>query len=180
MNNHVIKSADQLSDIEIGIILTTWQAEEWLSMDALVFREKFKRSVFHLLTDTDKNILSLVRINNDFALRIREKVYAFAEFVGFVAVEKQKRYGSFLLQEVINEAKLNGLQMIGFCEKELRGFYQKNNIEILAGKARSILERENGGWISSTDDDILVLNLTEENKKLLNGLGEEYAAYLEC
>ena len=178
MSKHLIKEADQLSDTEITTILTAWDIEEWRSMKKETFREKFKDSLFHLLTDNNDTILSLARINQKFSLSIKEDVCSFAEFVGFVSVEKHKGYGSVLLQLTKEHAKKNDIQLIGFCKKELRPFYRKNDIELMEDKASFILETENGEWASSTDDDILILNLSQEQKNLLSGLMKDKPAYL--
>ncbi|MCG2613328.1 GNAT family N-acetyltransferase [Terrimonas sp. NA20] len=177
MNNFITKSADQLADTEIGVILTNWEMKEWMAMDAPTFRHKFRHSEFYLLIDKNECILSLARINNNFSLRIPDKTYNFAEFVGFVSVEKQKGYGSLLLRKITKEAKDRNIQMIGFCEQRLRSFYTKNGMEVLADKARSIYEEQDGEWIESTDDDIVVLNLSEENKDVLNSLRKDFPAY---
>ncbi|MET0461759.1 MAG: hypothetical protein ABW007_01340 [Chitinophagaceae bacterium] len=177
MGNYTVKSVDQLADLEIDVILVNWNVKEWLPMNASMFRKTFRQSVFHFLSDPNGNILSLARVNNDFPLQIQDKIYQFAEFVGFVSVEKQKGHGSSLLQEISREAKRQGTQLIGFCERQLRTFYTRNGMDLLTGKARSIFEQTNGEWTPSTDDDIIVLNLSEQNRKLLNGLGEQCRAY---
>jgi hypothetical protein len=178
MNNYRINSADELSDSAIKIILQNWEIKEWLSMKPSAFRKKFRHSVFHLLTDTDGNILCFARINADFSLLIENNIYRFAEFVGFVSVEKRKGHGSALLQLIRKHAEDNKLQLIGFCDKSLRGFYTKNGLEILADKAGWIYEKEDTEWISSTDHDIIVLNLIESDKALLSRLCKEFPAYL--
>ncbi len=178
MSKHLIKKADQLSDTEITTILTAWEIEEWKSMKKETFREKFKDSMFHLLTDSNDTLLSVARINQTFSLSIKEDVYDFAEFVGFVAIKKNEGFGSGLLQLIKKQAKQNEIQLIGFCKKELRPFYKKNDIELLEDQAFFILEKENGEWIPSTDDDILVLNLSQEQKNLLSGLTKDKPACL--
>ncbi|QPQ50730.1 hypothetical protein H3Z85_15060 [Chryseobacterium indologenes] len=70
------------------------------------------------------------------------------------------------------------METIGFCHTDLRPFYEKCNIEILYDKAKSIKENINSEWVNSDDDDILIFHLSDERKKLLNGLSAQNHAYL--
>jgi hypothetical protein len=174
-----LKTADQLSPAEIMTILRLWDIPEWLDMPVPDFRSTFSSSSFYLLTTDDtEDILCVARINHDFKLRIGDETHRFAELVGLVSAGKQKGAGSLLLQSVISEAIKQDMQLIGFCKTELRQFYQKNHVELLYGKARSVYEKENGQWTPSTDDDILILNLSPSNRQLLENLAEDHPAQL--
>jgi len=146
-------------------------------LDFSSFKTKFKNSEFHFLEIDDK-IVSLARINFDFKLEIQKNFYGFAELVGFVSVEKAKKYGSFLLNEIMINLKERGIETIGFCKIKLRPFYEKNNIQILYGKGFLITEFENNEWLNSDDDDILIINTSEENINVLQNLNEQNKAIL--
>ena len=105
-------------------------------------------------------------------------MYNFAELVGFVAVEKAKRYGSFLLNEIVTNLKKREIETIGFCKMELRPFYERNDIQILYGKGIFITEFENNKWIDSDDNDILIINTSEENINILQNLNKQNKANL--
>ncbi len=172
-----IKRSKDLSDKEIELILKSWEIENWFDLDSFDFKIKFENSEFHLL-EIDDRIVSLARINFDFKLEIQKILYNFAEFVGFVSIEKAKKYGSFLLNKIIANLNERKIETIGFCKMDLRPFYEKNNIQILYGKGIFITEFENNEWIDSDDDDILILNDSEENINILQNLNEQNKAIL--
>lgn len=174
---YIIKSADELTDFEVQNILELWQIEEWKSLEINVFVDKFSASEFHLLVDKHDQILSLIRLNFDFNLKIKSEIINFPEVVGFVASIKGNGYGSRLLINFQDNITQRKLDVIGFCSKDLRAFYTKNKIEILENKAKLILENYDNQWISSEDDDILIFNLSEQKKKLLTELDKENPAY---
>jgi len=173
-----IKSSKDLSDKEIELILKSWEVEDWFNLDSFDFKIKFENSEFHFLEIDDDKIVSLARINFDFKLEIQKNLYNFAEFVGFVSVEKMKGYGSFLLNKIVANLTERKIETIGFCKMDLRPFYEKNNIQILYGKGIFITEFENNEWINSDNDDILILNTSEENIHILQNLNEQNKAIL--
>ncbi|WP_207434180.1 GNAT family N-acetyltransferase [Sabulibacter ruber] len=174
------KKAEDLREEEIATILEHWEVPEWRQMDAEAFREKFAKSDFHLLVGERSEILCVARINFDFRIRINDQEHDFAEFVGFVAMEKGKGYGTQLLEAVVGSMKARNVETIGFCEQELRPFYEKCGIEILYDKAKRLREMESDQWVVPTDDDILVLNLSSEKLEALRNLNEDNLGYLIC
>jgi len=172
-----IKRSKDLSDNEIELILKSWEIEDWLDLDSSSFKMKFENSEFHFLKKDDR-IVSLARINFDFELEIQENLHSFAELVGLVSVEKTKGYGSFLLNKMVTNLKEREIDTIGFCKLELRPFYERNDIQILYGKGIFITEFDNNKWIDSDDDDILIINTSEENINILQSLNEQNKAIL--
>lgn len=125
MINYSTKSVDTLTIEQILVI------KKYLDMDQFSvsdFRQIFSSSDFHPLTD-NMCLVSFARINHDFKLKIGDDYYCFAEFVGFISIIKGKSYGTKLLGEIIKNLIRNHTECIGFCEKPLRGFYEKNNIK---------------------------------------------------
>jgi hypothetical protein len=178
MTIHIIKTSSELSDKEINTILKHWDVEEWKKMQADVFKSVFARSEFHFLVNKQSDILSLARINFDFHLKVGNIQYDFAEFVGFVSLEKGKGYGTQLLNEIIKSLQNRHIEAIGFCEKENRVFYQKAKVNILYDQAHYLREQENGKWITCTDDDILNLTLSETQSHMLESLNSERLGYI--
>ena len=174
---YFIKKSKDLSDRDIDLILKSWEIEDWFNLDSSDFKIKFEKSEFHFL-EVDDRIVSLARINFDFRLEIQKNLYNFAEFVGFVSIEKAKRYGGFLLNKIVANLTERKIETIGFCKLDLRPFYKKSNIQILYGKGIFITEFENNEWTDSEDDDILILNSSEENINILQNLNEQNKAIL--
>lgn len=172
------KKPNELTENEIENILKLWNISDWNSMEPLYFRSFFKDSEFHFLLDSAGEILALMRINFNFVLEISDKQYHFAEAVGLVSSHKKKGYGKKLVQYCIENSTERNIETVGFCLSELRAFYTKCDIGILHNKAKSIKEKSGSEWISSDDDDILIFNLSEEKKELLNLLNSENNAYL--
>lgn len=172
-----IKCSKDLSNNDIELILKSWEIEDWLDLDSSSFKIKFENSEFHFLKKDDR-IVSLARINFDFKLEIQENLHSFAELVGLVSVEKTKGYGSFLLNKMVTNLKEREIDTIGFCKLELRPFYERNDIQILYGKGIFITEFDNNKWIDSDDDDILIINTSEENINILQSLNEQNKAIL--
>lgn len=173
-----VKHPEDLSDKEVGLILKSWEIKSWLGLDAAGFRLKFKDSEFHFLEIDDK-VVSLARINFDFKLEIQGKSHCFAELVGLVSLEKAKGYARILLREIFTDLSERQIQTIGFCKSELRPFYEKNNIRILYGKGSFITEFDSHQWIDSDDDDILLVNISEENLTILQNLSERNKAVFD-
>ncbi len=178
MHQYTIRKANELAAPEIGQILQYWEVSEWAGMDEDTFRHAFRDSEFHLLTDERSTLLALARINFDFCLEIAGVRYRFAEFVGFVAAEKRKGYGSELLSAITGNLRSRRIETIGFCESEVRGFYQKCRIYILYDQAKHLREFDQNQWIVPTDDDILDLTLSEESRRLFAALDDRNLAYL--
>jgi len=176
--NYQIKKPDDLTDHEINHILSLWEIPEWNEMTPAYFRNFFKDSEFHMLSDSGNEILAVIRLNLDFTLEISGKRYSFAEAVGLVSAREKKGYGSQLVQLFKENLIERNIEAIGFCATGLRPFYQKCDIENLENRARAILENTKEGWISSEDDDILIFNASGETHELLRELGPENNAYL--
>lgn len=172
------KTGNDLSEEEIRTILNYWDVDEWKALTNDAFRNMFKQSEFHLLTDNYSVILCLARINFDFAIRISNMLYPIAELVGLVSTEPGKGYGKELLSFIQANVKSRDIELISFCEKANRGFYQKCGVPILLNQAKQLWEPDNGNWLIPTDDDILAINLSEHGINLLNSLSPEKPGYL--
>ncbi len=118
MIQHSIKPASQLSAADIKIILRSWDVDEWKGMKTKFFKQTFEHSEFHLLVNSHWDILSVARIHFNFCIQIAGTTYRFAEFVGFVSVEKRQGYGTKLLHAIIDNLKQRGIETIGFCKRE--------------------------------------------------------------
>lgn len=174
-----IKKPNELAENEIETLLKLWDISQWNSMETLHFRSFFKDSEFHFLVDSEEEILAVVRLNFDFVLEISDVQYHFAEAVGLVSSQKKKGYGKKLIKYCIDNSIERNIDTIGFCLSELRTFYNKCNMTILHDKAKFIKEKNGSEWISSDDDDILIFNLSEDKKELLNQMNSENNAYLQ-
>jgi hypothetical protein len=175
---YLVKQPAALTPAEIATILQAWEVEAWQHLHPDAFKQAFSTSEFHLLLNDTEHILAMARINFDFKLLIESRVHQIPEFVGFVSVERAKGYGSILLKSIITNLQSRNIQALGFCEKELRPFYEKNGIPLLYGKARFIREFENDEWVVATDDDILNLTLSADTVALLESLNEAKEALL--
>ncbi|MBD2753845.1 GNAT family N-acetyltransferase [Spirosoma validum] len=175
---YTIKRVDNLSELEIATILKHWDIDEWKALPINAFRQLFKQSEFHLLTDTDAAIRCLARINFDFTISIDNELYTIAELVGLVATAPGKGYGRNLLSLIQENVKSRNINLISFCEAANRGFYQKCGILILLNKAKHLREPDKDEWLVPADDDILAINLSERNVNLLNSLNPEKLGYL--
>ena len=178
MTAYQIFTSDNISDTYIKDILHLWNIAEWKDLSPTVFREQFVLSEFHILKNEEGNILSLARIHTEFKIRISQNIYIFHELVGLVSKEEQKGFGKILLQYIINNLQNRGIETIGFCEKSLRPFYQKVGIDILPDQANYLQEFEKGLWVPSSDDDILCIHLSPQNKGLLLSLSQTNSGYL--
>lgn len=165
------KTINELTENEIDIILKLWDISEWKDMKTDYFRSFFKNSEFHFLFESN-TICGILRLNLDFELEISEKEYHFFEAVGLVSAEKKKGYGKKLIHYFKENIKKRNLEVIGFCDAELRNFYEKCDIEILYNQAKIIKEKAGTEWVNSEDDDILIFNLSEEKIIVLNQLPE--------
>lgn len=175
---YTIKKAEELTDYQIQKIIELWEHEEWNSLEPNDFKNLFKDSEFHMLSDAKEEIASVLRLNFDFVLKIADILYSFTEMGGLVSSQKRLGYGSKLVQLVAENVAQRNLETIGFCFSDLRPFYEKCSVEILADIAKNIKEKEGGEWVISEDDDILVIHLSEEKKNLLSQLTPENYAYL--
>ncbi|MCS4302111.1 GNAT family N-acetyltransferase [Chryseobacterium sp. BIGb0232] len=173
-----IKQANELTDKEIEHILQLWDISVWNTMKPSYFRTFFKDSEFHLLLDSHSEILAVIRLNFDFMLEISGQQYGFAEAVGLVSGHRKKGYGALLVQYFKENVTQRNMETIGFCNADLRPFYEKSNIEILYDKAKAIKENEGSEWINSEDDDILIFNISQKEKEQLSILSTQNNAYL--
>jgi predicted GNAT superfamily acetyltransferase len=173
-----IKKPEELTEYEIETMLVLWEVEDWSTMTPEEFRVSFKDSEFHLLLGANGEIACLLRLNFDFVLKISGQQYSFVEMGGLVAAQKGKGYGSILIKLSLENIRKRDLETIGFCFSDLRPFYEKCGVEILFDKAKNIKEKEDNEWISSEDDDILVIHLSKEKENLMHQLGSENNAYL--
>ena len=178
MPKHEIKKASDLTTQQIRTILEHWEVDEWISLTDKQFSDKFKNSEFHLLLDSKSDMLSVARINVEFQIRIQNKNYSFPELVGLVSVIKMNGYGRQLLESITTSLRERNIEAIGFCEKELRSFYEKCNIEILYNQAKQLRESDNGNWTVPADDDILNLTLSNDSKNLLSNLSQDNLGYI--
>ena len=178
MVNYSVRPPRELSSRDIRIILEYWEIEEWKEMTTEEFNQKFASSEFHLLTDRFSNILCAARINFDFNVKIDDHIYPIAELVGLVAMEKKKGHGGQLMGEIRNHLNTRKIEAIGFCEKQLRPFYEKCNIPMLYGKAKWLREKEGDEWIAPTDDDILNLTLSQAGRERLESLNATRLGYI--
>jgi GNAT superfamily N-acetyltransferase len=172
------KRAHSLSQDEISTILRHWEVPEWSGLTAGEFHETFERSEFYLLRDQDLRVLSLARLNFNFGIRIGGRVFKVAEFVGFVSVEKGKGYGTSLLRHIAADVQLRNIETIGFCEKNVRPFYEKCGIPIYQNKGRYLREKTSRGWVASADDDILDIHLSLDTAKAVKGLNMLTRGYI--
>ncbi|PWN69206.1 GNAT family N-acetyltransferase [Chryseobacterium phosphatilyticum] len=173
-----IKKTNELTEQEIEHILQLWDISAWNRMKIPEFHSLFKDSEFHFLIDAKEVILAVFRVNFDFTLNISGEEISFAEAVGLVAAQKKKGYGARLVEYFTENMKERNIETIGFCHTHLRPFYEKCKIEILYDKARAIKENVDSEWVNSDDDDILIFHISDERKKLLNGLSAQNNAYL--
>lgn len=178
MRNHVIKRAPELTAAEIGLILHHWEVEAWAALSEAAFKDQFRHSEFHLLTGEGASLLALARINFDFRLEIEGVQHGWAEFVGFVAAQPRRGYGSALLAALVSSLQSRGIQALGFCEEPVRPFYEKCNVHILYDQARYLREKQYDCWGIPPDDDILDLSLSGESRRLLASLHPGKLAYL--
>ncbi len=178
MITYQVKQAQELSAGEIRQVLHAWEVGEWLNLSESAFKQRFAQSEFHLLTGPGNTLLAIARINFDFCLRIDQHRYAFAELVGLVSIQPRQGYGSHLINLLTGTLRGRNVEVLGFCEQPLRGFYQQCNVPILYGQARYVRERDHDQWVTSTDDDILDLTLSRESAGLLSSLNGQRLAYL--
>jgi GNAT superfamily N-acetyltransferase len=176
--HYTIKKSTELTTQEINTILQYWEIEAWMQMTEEEFRHAFKDSAFHLLTYNGSEILCLARINFDFSIQVGQQLYRIAELVGLVAAEKGKGYGKALIGHIRDYVENRQIEVIGFCEKELRPFYQKCDVPILYDQAKQLREKKGNEWVSSTDDDVLIIHLSEDSIRLFNSLNTQNLGYL--
>eukprot|EP01133_Synstelium_polycarpum_P013779 gene13779-16247_t len=177
MINYHIKTSSELSVSEINSIIGYWEEEEWLALTIHEFRKKFYKSEFHLLVDDNSNLLSLSRINFDFKIELKHIHYEVCEMVGLVSIVRKKGYARHLIKEIMGNLKSRGIECIGFCEKELRPFYEKCGVTVLYDQARYLHEKDHKPELNP-DDDILVITLSADVKERLSDLNKENTGYL--
>jgi hypothetical protein len=176
---HSIKKPEQLSDNEINTILESWDVADWKDMKPVEFKERFKKSEFHLLTDANARLLSIARINFNFKVKISETEYQMAELVGFVAVEILKGYGKILIERLADNLKNRNIEAIGFCKNKNSAYYESCGLKIFYNSVRYLREMKDGNWYTpAEDDDIFSLTLSENNIPLFEKLSHDNPAYL--
>lgn len=176
---YAVKNPGQLSDDEIKTILDNWDVLDWNDMKPEEFKNRFRRSEFHLLTDSTSNLLSIARINFNFKVKIDESEYQIAELVGFVAVEILKGYGKILLDSVGDNLKNRNIEAIGFCKNKNSTFYESCGLKIFYNSVKFLREMKDGKWFTPTqDDDIFSLTLSESTIPLFEKLSHDHPAYL--
>jgi hypothetical protein len=176
---YAVKNPGQLSDAEIKTILDNWDVLDWNEMKPEEFKNRFRRSEFHLLTDSTSNLLSIARINFNFKVKIDESEYQIAELVGFVAVEILKGYGKILLDSVGDNLKNRNIEAIGFCKNKNSTFYESCGLKIFYNSVKFLREMKDGKWFTPTqDDDIFSLTLSESTIPLFEKLSHDHPAYL--
>jgi hypothetical protein len=176
---YVIKSPGQLSDAEIKTILESWDVADWGDMKLEEFRNRFKRSEFHVLTDSASRMLSIARINFNFKVKITETEYQIAELVGFVAIEILKGYGKVLLEKLADNLKSRNIEAIGFCKNKNSAYYENCGLKIFYNSVKYLREMKDGEWYTPTeDDDIFSLTLSDNNIPLFENLSHDNPAYL--
>lgn len=162
--NYQIKTANDLTKDEIKNILKLWDVPAWSTMNADYFRLFFKNSEFHFIKDHFSRLTAIIRLNFDFTLEISGKEYEFVEAVGLVSAEKGN--GKKLIQLLRENISNRNLETIGFCNMDLRPFYEKCDVKILHDQAKIIKEKEGTDWITSEDDDILIFNADKEKNRI--------------
>ena len=176
---YAVKNPGQLSDAEIKIILDNWDVPDWRDMQPEEFKNHFRKSEFHLLTDPVSNMLSIARINFNFKVKIDESEYHIAELVGFVAVEILKGYGKILLGFVGDNLKNRNIEAIGFCKNKNSTFYESCGLRIFYNSVKFLREMKDGKWFTPTeDDDIFSLTLSDNTIPLFEKLSHDHPAYL--
>ena len=176
---YAVKNPGQLSDTEIKTILDNWDVSDWSDMKPEEFKNRFKRSEFHLLTDSASNMLSIARINFNFKVKIDDSEYKIAELVGFVAVEILKGYGKILLDRVGDNLKNRNIEAIGFCKNKNSTYYESCGLRIFYNSVKFLREMKDGNWFTPTeDDDIFSLTLSESTIPLFEKLSHDHPAYL--
>jgi hypothetical protein len=176
---YAVKHPEQLSDTEIKIILDSWDVSDWNDMKPEEFRNRFKKSEFHILFNSASNMLSIARINFNFKVRIIETEYQIAELVGFVAVEILKGYGKTLIGQLIENLKSRHIEAIGFCKNKNSTYYESCGLKIFYNSVKFLREMKDGHWFTPTeDDDIFSLTLTDSTIPLFEKLSHDNLAYL--
>jgi len=174
-----VKKPDELSDDEIKIILENWDVVEWNEMEPGEFRNKFKKSEFHLLTDPLSNMLSIARINFNFKVKIEEFEHQIAELAGFVTVEVLQGYGKVLLINLVDNLKNREIEAIGFCKKKNSAYYESCSLKLFYDTVKFLKEMRDGKWFTPTeDDDIFSLTLSDSSVLLFEKLSHTNPAYL--
>jgi hypothetical protein len=176
---YAVKSPVQLSDVEIKTILDNWDVPDWKDMGPEEFRNRFRKSEFHLLTGSVSNLLSIARINFHFKVKIDESEYQIAELAGFVAIEILKGYGKMLMEQIIDNLENRNIEAIGFCKNKNSTYYESCGLKIFYNSVKFLREMKDGKWFTPTeDDDIFSLTLTERTIPLFEKLSHDHPAYL--
>jgi len=176
---YVVKNPGQLTAVEIKTILDSWDVPDWSDMKPDEFKNRFRKSEFHLLTDSTSNMLSIARINFNFRVKIDDTEYKIAELVGFVAVEILKGYGKILLDRTGDNLKNRNIESIGFCKNKNSTFYESCGLKIFYNRVKFLREMKDGKWFTPTeDDDIFSLTLSDRTIPLFERLSHDHLAYL--
>ena len=157
---HTVKNPGQLSDAEIKTILDNWDVPDWNDMKPEEFRNRFRKSEFHLLTDPVSNLLSITRINFNFKVKIDQSEYQIAEHVG-------------------DNLKNRNIEAIGFCKNKNSAFYESCGLKIFYDSVKFLREMKDGKCYTPTEnDDIFSLTLSDNTVSLFEKLNHEHLAYL--
>ncbi|RDC62181.1 N-acetyltransferase [Adhaeribacter pallidiroseus] len=178
MAHYQIKPAADLQAPEIETILKHWAIAGWEDLGEKEFKANFAFSEFHLLTDENFKILAVARLNFAFKIKVADQVYEIAELVGLVAMQKRCGYGRKLMQELITNVKTRKVEVIGFCVKENRPFYQQLQIPILRNQAKQLREPAGEQWLVPEDDDLLAVNLSASHTFLFKSLNFKKLGFL--
>jgi hypothetical protein len=98
--------------------------------------------------------------------------------VGLVSIVKAHGYGKKLLERLRENLRSRKLECISFCYEHNRGFYAKCGIKVLYGAAKFFREPMGSLWAISDDDDVLDINLSPQNLRILESLNAKNLAYL--
>lgn len=178
MPEHLIKQPADLTSMEIKTILACWEIEPWTGIEDKDFVQKYRHSEFHFLMGERAAILCVARMNFDFRLKISHQIYPFAELVGFVSVAERQGNGKLFLHHIRDNMENRKIEALGFCEKPVRGFYEKCQVPVLYDQAKHLREIPNDPFSVPADDDIFSLTLSGPHFGLLNSLHVNNLAWL--
>jgi len=173
-----IKPVDDLTSLEILLILDLWNIDSWKFMEPSEFRSRFRQSEIHFLKDEKGSILCIARISFNFTLMISGADHYFTEFAGLASAQKHKGFGLMLVKHIIENIQQRNLDSIGFCDKKLRPFYDKSGVTLIHDAAGFIFQQADGELVKSSLDDIIVVNLKDSHYRQLVGLDEQNIAIL--
>ena len=173
-----IKPVEDLTNLEILIILDLWNIDAWKFMEPSEFKSRFRESEIHFLKDEKDNILCIARISFNFILKISGADYYYTEFAGLASAQKHRGFGLILIEYIIENMQQRNLDSVGFCDKKLRPFYEKSGATLIHDAAGFIFQQADGELVKSSLDDIIVVNLRDSHFQQLAGLNEQNIAIL--